>query len=362
MGQFSRHFKNTIAVSGCHGKTTTTAMLSCIFINAGLNPTIHIGGTYDKIGGNVRLGSNNIFITEACEYKDSFLSLKPKVSVILGVQADHLDYFKNVNNVQKSFNNFASNTQKTGFLVFNSDNRRAKQAADFANCKIVGISKSCRSTCRAKNIFHHSNGCFAFDCVQNNKVLGRVYLSVPGEHNITNALAAIAVAIRFNISFSCIQSSLFEFAGVDRRFQLVGQINGAKVFHDYAHHPTEIQASIKTAYQMQAQKVFVVFQPHTYSRTKSFFCRFAKALCVANEAILYPIYPAREAPIKNITSEALSQKINQIGGNSVHYPTFGQIIDHLKRNVSSSDIILILGAGDIVNITKLIPQAGINEL
>jgi len=354
LGQISKIFKTTIAIAGSHGKTTTTGMISTILINSGHNPTIHIGGNFDKIGGNVRIGDSGIFVTEACEYKDSFLKLKPKISVILGVQADHMDYFKKIENLQNSFNSFASNTKKRGAVIFDAGNKRSVQASKHANCQQISVSGGKKSDHFATNAISGKDGCYSFSYYENGKNLGRIYLSVPGKHNITNALAAIAVARFLGIDFSTIQNSLYEFCGVDRRFQFVGRINGAKVFHDYAHHPTEIKASIAAAREMKCKKLFVVFQPHTFSRTKSFFCRFASALSKADQVVMYPIYPAREQPIKGITSEALSKKINEVGGKSVHFFNYAQIKEFLSDNVASSDMVLILGAGDIVDLTKII--------
>lgn len=354
LGEISKKYKTTIAIAGSHGKTTTTGMISTILINANLDPTIHIGGNFDKIGGNVRIGKSKYFVTEACEYKDSFLKLKPKISVILGVQADHMDYFKTIGNLQNSFNKFAANTKKSGAVVFDASCKRSVMAANCALCKQISVSKSKKSNQLATNIIAGNSGCYSFSYYENGKNLGRIYLSVPGRHNITNALAAIAVAREIGVDFSTIQNSLYEFCGVDRRFQYIGKINGAKVFHDYAHHPTEIKASIAVAREMNCKKLFVVFQPHTFSRTKSFFCRFASVLAKADQTIMYPIYPAREQPIKGITSEALSAKINKKGGHSIHLCSFEKIKDYLSQNATAQDLVLILGAGDIVNLTKTI--------
>lgn len=352
LGELSSHYPKTIAVSGCHGKTTTTGMLATIFIDAGLDPTVHIGGNFSKIGGNVRIGGGPYFITEACEYKDSFLRLTPHTSAILGVQADHLDYFKNVNNVQASFNQFATNTKH--FLVADFDNKRAVEASKHANCNIACYSRTKRADYAAKNICAMRNGCFEFDLFVCGLFARHIQLSAPGEHNISNALAAIAIARNENIDYQTITDALKEFSGVERRFELCGKINGAKVYHDYAHHPTEIAAAIKTARQVSGGKLWVVFQPHTFSRTKSFFCAFANSLSKADEVITYQIYPAREQPIKGITSEALAQKISSRGTQACCINSFTKILGTLKQQVRKTDLVLILGAGDIVELTKLI--------
>ena len=354
LGELSKHYKYTVAVAGSHGKTTTTGMLGNIFINAGLDPTVHIGGNFQKIAGNVRVGRSKFFITEACEYCDSYLKLSPHLGIILAVQADHLDYFKSVANVFESFSKFALKIKKYGCLIFNLDDSRALSISRIAKCKnIISLSKQKNADYYANSISCNSLGCFSFNVIEHGCILGKVELSVPGEHNIYNALAAIAVARFYGIDFSSISNSLSEFYGVDRRFELVGEINNARVYHDYAHHPTEISAVIKTARLLCSGRVFVVFQPHTFSRTKSFFKRFVKSLAGADCVIMYPIYPAREKPIPGITSDILSEQILNRNTPAICIHSFAEIKMYLCDKVRQNDIVLILGAGDIVGITKL---------
>ena len=353
LGGLSKYYKNTIAIAGSHGKTTTTGMISTIFINAGFDPTVHIGGNFHKIGGNVRLGKSSVFITEACEYCDSYLKLSPKTGVVLGIQADHLDYFKTLAGVQKSFERFVKRVKRRGALIFNANCARCEKVSQNANCDVVGFSKKSDSDYSAKNLMPDRTGCFSFDCYEHQKFLGRVFLGTPGEHNVSNALAAIAVARANGIDFQTISESLSEFCGVERRFELVGKLNGAKVYHDYAHHPTEISATIATARLVSSGRLFVVFQPHTFSRTKSFFCQFAKSLAKADSVITFPIYPARENPLPGVTSDALASKVLEQKTPAVCLHTYRGVKNFLEKQVSQNDLVLILGAGDIVGLCKL---------
>ena len=351
LGEISKKYK-TIAISGSHGKTTTTAMISGIFLQAGLDPSIHIGGNFRMIGGNVRIGKSDYFITEACEYCDNYLSLKPETIIILNVQPDHLDYFKNFENVKNSFKNFAKKTKKN--LILNFDDENAQELFDCKNVKRLSYGIKANADIKALELLCDRRGCYSFVCEANKIKLGKVYLSVPGLHNVYNALAAIAVSLFYNINFETICAALNDFNGVDRRFELVGQINKAKVFHDYAHHPTEIETTIKTARLMFGGRLFVVFQPHMYSRTQALFSQFVDVLSKADVVLLYPIYPAREMPIDGVSSEVLCEAIRKKSGNGFSFYTFKDIYNFLNKNVSSNDLVLVMGAGDIVNFVKLL--------
>ncbi len=354
LGKISRKYEKVIAVSGSHGKTTTTAMVSSILIDAGLDPTVHLGGEMNKINGNVRIGGfKEIFVTEACEYFDSFHEIKSDISVILNVQPDHLDYFKNFGNEIKSFKKFAKNTVKDGIIVMNKDDECFDEVAPPNKC-VISYSCKTHADYEARRVDKVRNGCYSFDLFEFGVFLGRFHLHIPGYHNIYNALASIAIARQFGISYFELAKSIFNFEGIKRRFEKIGYTSkGAIIYHDYAHHPTEIDAMIKLAKSISKGKVFVIFQPHTYSRTQTLFSDFAKVLATADQVVLYPIYPAREQPIENITSLELSKAVNAIGTASLHLDSFGDIKQYLNSNCQSDDMVLILGAGDIVNLCNL---------
>lgn len=360
IGMLSRRFKNTISIAGSHGKTTTTGIISTILINAGLDPTVHIGGNFSKIAGNVRVGESSFFVTEACEYVDSFLELSSRVGIVLNVQADHLDFFKNVKRVESSFKKFAMRTKRNGVLIVFGGDTRANNLE--ANAKKLTFGFSSQFDYFASNLSCDVDGKFSFDCFEKGKLLGKVDLSIPGRHNVLNTLAAISTSRFFGIDFHCIRDSIREFQGTDRRFEFVAEFNGARVIHDYAHHPTELKAILSTAKQIAKNKIISVFQPHTFSRTKSFFCAFAKSLIQADEVFLAPIYPAREKPINGITSDALAQKINELGGKAKYLQSFEKIAIEVKKKVEPGDIVLILGAGDIVELGEFFKNGHIKRV
>lgn len=348
LGLIASEYDCVISVAGTHGKTTTTGMLSSIFLNSGLNPTIHIGGNFKKIQGNVYAGGVSHFITEACEYVDSFLSLNNSYAVVLNIQKDHMDYFKTMNNLYNSFQKFINNTNKNGIVVINADEECEKRVV--CRCGKVTFGIKNQADFMAKNITRLSNGKYSFDCFKGDYKLGTIELGVYGKHNIYNALASIVVAFYEGIDFNVISQSLLEFEGVNRRFQSVGKLNGASVIHDYAHHPSEIMASIKTAREIFSGKIFCIFQPHTFSRTEALWSEFCNSFREADEAIIYPIYPARENPIEGITSKRLSTCLQ--GTLGLYFDNYDSLYSYLENNVGRQDVVLILGAGDIVEFTK----------
>ena len=266
----SKQYKNVIAVSGTHGKTTTTAMIAYIFMICGLNPTVHIGGEFGAIDGNIKLGRKEFFITEACEFRDSFLTLKPTVSVINNIELEHLDYFKNFDNEVKSFNKFAYKTKKTCFI----NSKIAPLIKKEDNIRTYGYSNS--NSLYVRNIRLGSDNKYSFDCYKGKCYIGNFKLNVYGKHNIENALAAISVCLEYGIDYNVIYLGLKSFTNVHRRFELVGLYKKCMMIHDYAHHPTEIFNTIKTCKEVFKKKVICVFQPHTYSRTKTLIENFSK--------------------------------------------------------------------------------------
>lgn len=352
LGLLAQNFGKVVAVSGSHGKTTTTSILSYIFSQAGLEPTVHIGGVAKNFGKNFVVGDSEVFITEACEYHNSFLNLFPFVSVILNVQNDHMDFFKTTENLHNSFFNFATNTFKNGFVCLNKDDpilrdfvRRLSGNYSVKTFSLLDSS----ADAYAKNIhIDKDTSAICFDAVVFGEKITDVKLNMVGRHNVYNALVGLMVAKLFNIDTALIKNALFTFSGIKRRYEIYGKINGATVIHDYAHHPTEIETVIKETRTHFGKKVVAVFEPHTYSRTKSLWKGFVKSLAVADRVILCPIYPAREKPIKGVTSYILSLSVKNYNKNSEYVKNYTELGEKLASSVTDDSVVLILGAGTIV--------------
>lgn len=349
LGMVTRKYKNPVAISGTHGKTTTTAMITQIFINAGVDPTAIIGGKLPFIGGNGRVGKSETIVCEACEYVDTFLQLSPAISVILNIDADHLDYFGTVENIIKSFHQFAKQTSNV--LVVNGDNENTMKAVqDITNAKILTFGFNPSNDYYAVNIADKQKARENFTIMKKGKKLADISLSVPGKHNIFNALAAAATADYMGISAECIADSLHEFTGVHRRFEVLGTFNGVVVADDFAHHPTELTATLTAAMQMGFRKVWAVFQPHTFSRTYLLLDEFAKALSIPDYVVLSEILAVREVNTYDIYAKDLAAKVP----GSVWFKTFEEITDYIIKNVQEGDLILTLGGGDVYKCANMI--------
>ena len=359
LARVSGLFEFNIAISGSHGKTTTTAMLAHVFNSVDVPLCVHVGGECFDINGNLLYSNERmLFVTEACEYVDSFLSLTPNYSAILNIQSDHMDYFKTEERLIASFSEFANKTTDFVFVNFN-DKNCLKACKNIEQDKIVGLSvedfserkrEGIQPKILAKNLTTNSYGCVAFDGYFEDKFLGRFSLSIFGSHNVYNALMVVALAYYYGLDMCKVKEAIKRFSGIKRRYQEVGKINGARVVHDYAHHPTEIKKVIEETRVICKGRVIVVFQPHTYSRTRDLLDDFVSALCVADDVVMYPIYSAREQPIDGVTSYAVSFLIRKNGGRSVHFVTYEEIIVYLKETAKPEDVVLVLGAGDIVEL------------
>lgn len=350
LGQIMDVYKISAGISGTHGKTSTTSMLAEILLDAEADPTISVGGIQRRIGGNIYIGSSPIFITEACEYTNSFLSLHPTIGVILNIFADHMDFFKDLDDIRHSFRLYAENIQKGGSLIIHADIQDLEGFTKGLECKIItfGLTEGC--TWRADKIAFDSFACGSFDLIQNSIFVDRIHLKVTGEHNILNALAAIAAASEMGMPMDKIISGISAFSGTDRRFQLKGNVNGVTVIDDYAHHPDEIRATLTAAKNYPHRKIWCIFQPHTFSRTKAFLKDFAAALSLADEVVLAEIYPARETDTLGISTADLQKELHNIGKNSYYFPSFAEIQDFLSTNCMNGDLLITMGAGNIVDI------------
>ena len=350
LGQIMRNYDTPIAISGTHGKTTTTSMVSHILLEGKCDPTISVGGILPAIGGNIRVGESETFVTEACEYTNSFLSFFPKISIILNIDADHLDFFKDLDDIRHSFRRFADLLPSDGTLIINADIPDYQEITKELPCRVVTYGLEQEADYQAKDITFDKYGHASFTVYKNGRKTGSYYLRVPGMHNVSNALASIALGHLLGLTEEVIIKGLGSFTGTDRRFQYKGEVAGVTVIDDYAHHPTEIEATLHAAGNYPHQKIWCVFQPHTYTRTKALLPEFAKALTLADHVVLADIYAARETDTLGISSEDLQKCIQELGTPCEYFPTFDEIENFLLENCSRGDLLITMGAGDVVNI------------
>ncbi len=359
LGQLMTNYEMPIAISGTHGKTTTTSMVSHILLAGNYDPTISIGGILPAISGNIRVGNSRIFVTEACEYTNSFLDFFPKLSIILNIEADHLDFFKDLDDIRHSFRLFAEKLPADGTLVINSEIENVEEITKDLPCNVVyyNLDKDSKADYYAANIAFDAAACASFDLMKKDICLGSITLHVPGIHNVSNALSAIASCDVLDIPFEEIKQGLSDFVGTDRRFQFKGKIGGISIIDDYAHHPTEISATLKAAKECEHNTLWCIFQPHTYTRTKALFDDFAKALSAAEKVILADIYAARETDTLGVSSKLLADKINELGGDAIYLPSFDEIETYVLEKCINGDMLITMGAGDVVKIgEKLLGQ------
>lgn len=322
--------KFTIAVAGTHGKTTTTAMVAQILVEAGLDPTVIVGSLL-KSGTNFIPGKGKYFVVEACEYKRSFLNIKPDIAIITNIDDDHLDYYKDLAGIQKGFGEFIQGIKSGGMLVTDTTSEKIKPV----------FFTDLRDNVELKNYL---------------EVAEEIVVGVPGQHNVRNAKAAFVVANKLGVSKEKILSGLKNFTGTWRRFEKIGETAaGALVYDDYGHHPTEIKATLEAAREkFPKERIFAVFQPHLYSRTKEHFTEFGPSLSAANEILLVPIYAAREPQDPSISSEILAQEIKKEGRNATSFSDFDAVSDFLKKNTKVGDVIFTIGAGNITDLSKML--------
>ena len=356
LGLLMQEYENSIAVSGTHGKTTTTSMVSLILDRAKLEPTILVGGNLAEIGGNVKVGHSRYFITEACEYMDSFLSLKPKIEIILNIDSDHLDYFKDIDHIVSSFDKFAHLVPGSGTIIAYDANPFVNQVIrDLDNVVTFGLSENCDYY--AANIQFNEEGMPAFDVCHDGQLLSRVQLAVPGEHNILNALAAFTCACALGVEPQLTKETLERYHGTQRRFDIVGTTaKGVKIVDDYAHHPTEIKATLSASENVPHNKLWCIFQPHTYTRTIALFDEFAEAFEKADKLILAEIYAAREKNIYKISSAQLAEKIKETHPHKevLFMEDFAAIADYVDDQAQRGDMVITMGAGDIYKVGEML--------
>lgn len=350
LGQIMEDYNSSIAVSGTHGKTTTTSMVAEILLAAEKDPTITVGGILPTIGSNLKIGNSPYFVAEACEYFNSFLQLTPSAGVILNIESDHLDFFGTLENIYRSFHSFGKRIPKNGVLIINKEIANLNEITEGLSCTVETFSLTQDANWIAQNIIHHDDGKNTFDVYYNNDKKATIHLNVPGDHNISNALAAIATASFFGIPAEAWVKGLSHFSGTDRRFQRKGEKNGVLVIDDYAHHPTEIRATLAAAKKVKHNTTWCVFQPHTYSRTKFLFEEFGDAFFDADEIIIADIYAARETDDGTISAKQLAERIAKTGKSARYVGNFDEILAYLQSHCQSGDLFLTVGAGDVYKI------------
>ena len=350
VGQVMKNYSSAIAIAGTHGKTTTTSIASHIFLAANLDPTISVGGILEAIGGNIRIGHSKHFITEACEYTNSFLHFFPTVGMILNIEEDHLDFFKDIDDIRHSFRKFAELLPADGALIINADTPKYEMVAENLPCKVITYGLEHDAEYTASDITYDEFGHPTFHVLHNGEDIGTCSLKVPGIHNVSNALASIAAGRLLGLDNEVIFAGLKDFGGTDRRFQYKGKVGEVTIIDDYAHHPTEIEATLHAAHNYPHKKIWCVFQPHTYTRTKALLPEFAKALTLADHVVLADIYAARETDNLGISSADLQKHIRELGTPCEYFPTFDEIENFLLENCTQGDLLITMGAGDVVNI------------
>ena len=350
LGQIMDEYHDSVAVSGTHGKTTTTSMVSEILLAAEKDPTITVGGILPTIGSNLRIGNSPYFVAEACEYFDSFLQFNPFIAIILNVESDHLDYFKTLENIRRSFHAFAQRVPDKGLLVISEKIDNVEELTEGLTCHVETFGLSEKANWRAENIVHEADGRNSFDVYHNGAFFTTIPLHIPGEHNITNALAAIAASAFLGAAPEDCVKGLHHYTGTERRFQLKGKKDGITVIDDYAHHPTEIKAALAAAQNVQHNTTWCVFQPHTFSRTRFLFDEFGEAFGDADEIIIADIFAARETDDGTVSAAQLAERIAQTGKSARYVGDFAAIEAYLREHCKSGDLLMTVGAGDVYKI------------
>lgn len=351
LGYIMKDFKTAISVAGTHGKTTATSMFAYILLDAQTDPTVMVGGTLDGISGNLRIGNSGYFITETCEYMRNFLKFFPTVAVILNVEEDHLDYYKDIDDIVDAFSSFCNLVPEDGLIVINKENANCIKSAIGAKAKVYTFGFE-DADYTAKNITFTDYGYPCFDIFEGDIKRFHLELSVVGIHNVLNATACALAASKMGIGDDAIKSGLERFTGTKRRFEKKGFVNGALVIDDYAHHPTEITATINALKNVNHKSEWCIFQPHTYTRTISLIDDFAKALSAVEHVIITDIFAAREKDTGIVHAKDLADKIP----GAVYIKEFNDIADYIKANAKEGDVVLTMGAGNVCNIDALIVE------
>lgn len=349
LGWISRQFSNTIAVAGTHGKTTSSSMLSQVLLTAGTDPSIFIGGRLPAINANGHAGTNDTMVCEACEFKDHYLEMTPAISIILNVDADHLDYFGDLNGVIRSFANFAAQT--TAKVIYNADDPNSVAAVkDVPADKLISFGTTDTCDWQAKNIRTVHGAYGLYDLYHKGTFLHTIELGVPGAHNVLNSLGVAAAADLCGIDPATIAAGILAFHGAGRRFEFLGTYAGVTVADDYAHHPTEIATTIDAAKKLEHKRVWAIHQPFTFSRTARHLDEFASALSAADVAIISDIMGSREINEWGVHSTQMTDQM----ANGVYLATFPEIADYVAERVQPGDLVITMGGGDVYKCARMI--------
>lgn len=354
LGAIMKNYKNSIAVSGTHGKTTTTSMITEIIKDLDLNPTIMLGGQLKDIDGNIKIGDENLFLTEACEYKANILKYFPTTEIILNIDEDHLDYFDNIDHIIRTFKGYVDNLHGDDYVILNVDDENVETLFPIDNCKVFTFAIKNDADLRAKNIDFSEDGFPTYELYLRGEKICHVELSVLGRHNVLNSLAALAATYVNNIPLEDAVLALKSYKGVERRLEEKGYYKGTKIMDDYAHHPTEIKSSIHAIKNACKGKLYTIFQPHTYTRTKLLLDAFANSFDESDVIIITDIYAAREKDYGDIHSKTLRDAISDHRDNAFYISGFEDIVKFIKENIKKDDVVVTMGAGDVYKIGEMI--------
>ena len=352
LGRLSEGYENVVGIAGCHGKTTITSMLALIAEKGGLDATVHVGGFVEFLKGGTRIGSHDLFITEACEYVESFLTLRPTVALINNIDDDHLDYFRDIDHITDAFRKFIALIPEGGMFIGCTDDERVRGLLDEYRGRVneltYGLDTANSPDYYPENVKYDAYGCPSYDLYFRGANCGRVALHVPGQHNLLNSIAAMAVALSHGTDFDVAANALSAFKNTRRRFEYYGERGGVRVFHDYAHHPAEIRAAVDSGLRTPHKDLYCVFQCNSYTRAKTLFCGHQGDCFAGVKKVLVPdIYPGREKDDGSVHARDMVRAINEATGNALYLSTFEEISDWLAENASEGDIVVTLGSGDV---------------
>ena len=354
LGIIASEFKNVVAICGTHGKTTSTSMTAQIMVDCGMDPSVHIGGVLDSIGGGIRLGHSDIFLTEACEYKRSYMSLNPSHIVILNIDEDHLDYYRDINEIEESFRDFLRKLPDDGWALGCGEDPRIMRHFERLSCLHETFGISGVNDYHMNNICEDKLGHMHFDMCYHGESLGRVELAVPGAFNAMNALASLALCHHMGADMKKAMKSIAKFTGARRRFEKTGTLNGAEIFHDYGHNPAEMRNAVSIARKRCRGKLWVVVQPHTFSRVKKLYDGYLSCTQEADVTLVTDIFAAREVDPKDINSEMIVSSMKKNGVNAIHTPCFEDAERLIREGVKEGDLVITMGCGDIYKLNDML--------
>ncbi len=356
LGELTKLFKDTIGISGTHGKTSTTSMIALAFLEANMDPSIQVGAVLKSIDGNYRVGNSDYFIIEACEYSDSYLNFKQRSAIVLNIDADHLDYFGSIDNIEKSFQEYVSHLPEDGYLVLNRDDERCYNLRNHSKASAITVGKSNNADWYYDNVTFDKDGYPTYDAYYKGKKRGTVPLKVAGLHNVFNSLCCIALCDAYGIDIETVKKALAKFDGASRRLEYKGMLNGAVVYDDYGHHPTEIKATAMGILNKTFNESWVVFEPHTYSRLSEHLDEFADSLKSFDHIIVTKIYAAREINTFGISEDDMIKALEKVGKKAICIMELEDVANYLKENVKENDLVLTLGAGNVTKISDMITK------